>query len=80
MSFASQKIRRSLWNISGVSVRLKFPSPAMPALKNGVCAMAFAVLNEPYECPPIPSFWRSMISRRSSSSITAERLLRRSVS
>ena len=55
-SFASQKIRRSLWNIRGVRVRLKFPSPAIPALKNGVWTIALAVENEPYECPPIPSF------------------------
>ncbi len=47
VSFASQIVRRSFWKPYGVSVRLYMPSPAMPALKYGVCVIAFIVLNAP---------------------------------
>ena len=36
------------------------PSPAIPALKKGVCTIAFTVLKAPYEWPPSPRRVRSM--------------------
>jgi len=44
---ASQMLRRSAWNPSGVSDRLYAPSPAMPALKKGALARTLAVAKAP---------------------------------
>ena len=47
VSGAVQMSRGSAWKPVGVSERLYAPSPAMPALKKGVCASRFAVANAP---------------------------------